>query len=114
MGYPLREFEAAGRYLFGPPQRIERLLFRPSPLVGPFPPRMSEFPAQPLEARKTNQRGAARLSKSTEGVTPLQTALLAKRLVCKLKRAHLRICTAVIVDDVLHSKASDLFFPPCS
>src|SRR5262245_2293205 len=114
MGYPLHKFEEAGRCCFGPPQRIERLLFRPSPLVGPLPPRMSKFPAQPLKARKANQRGAARLSKPTEGVTPFQTALLAKRLICKPERAHLRICNAVIVDDVLHSKAFDLFFQPCS
>src|SRR5262249_35048161 len=75
---------------------------------------MSEFPAQPFETRKANQRRSPRLSKSIEGATPFHTALPAKDLVCNLKRAHLRLCNAVVIDDVLLSKAFDLFFQPCS
>ena len=73
---------------------------------------MPEFPAQPLETCKADQRGALRSSKPIEGLTPFRAARQAKGFVCKLKRAHLRICNAVVIDDVLRSKAFDLFFQP--
>ena len=47
-----------------------------------------------------------------EGATPFHSAFIAKDFVCKLERAHLRICNAVVIDDVLLSKAFDLFFQP--
>src|SRR5258708_36202985 len=71
---------------------------------------MSEFPAQPLETRKASQRGSTRLSKPVEGVAPFCGAFPAKGFVCELERLRLRICNAVVVDEVLPAEAFDLVF----
>src|SRR5262245_3719440 len=107
VGHPLHKFDEANVRWLRAAKPIEGFLFRFTPLLRPFPPRMSEFPAQPLEAAKTSEGGTVGLSKRIEGAMPFGAAFPTKHVVRKRKRTHLRLRHALVIDDVLFSKAFD-------
>src|SRR5262245_57611781 len=66
VGHPLHELDELDACRLGSPEPVERFFLGRTPLLRPFPPRMSEFPAQPLETCKAGEGGPVGLSKPIE------------------------------------------------